>query len=60
MKTFYHCNPELFLSCEKTLCGKECTLTTLEKYAQRDELGRPIVACVDDIFEPEESEEEDD
>lgn len=57
-KIFYHCNPELFLSCKKTLCGKECTLTSLEKYAQRDELGRPIVACIDDIFEQGESEEE--
>lgn len=58
MKTFYQCDPELFWSCEHTLCQKQCTLTTFEKYAKRDEFGRAIVACIDDIFEPEESGEE--
>ena len=42
--TFYRCNPELFEECPKTSCQKECTLTTHEKYALRDEFGRPIVA----------------
>lgn len=58
MTKFYYCNPELFLSCEKTLCGKECRLTSFEKYAQRDEFGRPIVACFNDIFEQGENKEE--
>lgn len=44
MKTFYQCDPELFRSCKKTLCQKECKLTTFEKYAKRDENGAPIVA----------------
>lgn len=57
MKTFYQCDPELFRSCEKTLCQKECTLTTFEKYAKRDEFGRAIVACIDDRFEPAEESE---
>ena len=56
MITFYICNPELFKSCKKGLCGTECTLTTLEQYAQRDEFGRPIVAYTDDLSRPEESE----
>ena len=42
--TFYRCNPELFEECPKTSCQKESTLTTHEKYALRDEFGRPIVA----------------
>ena len=58
MITFYICNPELNKSCKKKLCGAECTLTTLEQYAQRDEIGRPIVAYTDDLSRPEESEEE--
>ncbi len=49
--TFYQCNPELFRRCKKTYCGKECTLTTFEKYAQRDEFGRPIGVRIDDLFE---------
>jgi hypothetical protein len=57
MKTFYQCDPEIFWSCEKTLCQKECTLTTFEKYAKRDEFGRAIVACIDDQFEPAEESE---
>jgi hypothetical protein len=58
MKTFYQCDPELFLSCRKTLCQKECTLTSFEKYAKRDEFGRAIVACIDDSFEPAEESED--
>ena len=42
--TFYRCNPELNKECRKTACQKECILTTHEKYALRDEFGRPIVA----------------
>lgn len=57
MKKFYQCNPELFRRCKKTYCGKECTLTTFEQYAQRDEFGRAIVACIDDLFEPAEEQE---
>lgn len=57
MITFYICNPGLFKSCKKGLCGTECTLTTLEQYAQRDEFGRPIVAYTDDLSRPEESED---
>lgn len=56
MGTIYICNPGLNKSCKKKLCGKECTLTRLEQYAQRDEFGRPIVVYTDDIFEPEEGE----
>lgn len=51
MKTFYQCDPELFLSCGKTLCQKECTLTSFKKYAKRDEFGRAIGVCVDELFE---------
>lgn len=55
MEAFYICNPELFESCKKGLCGKECTLTTFEKYAQRDESGRPIAVLKGfDTFELEE------
>lgn len=57
MKTFYQCDPELFRSCKKTLCQKECTLTTFKKYAKRDEFGRAIVACIDDRYEPAEKSE---
>lgn len=57
MKTFYQCNPELFRRCKKTYCGKECTLTSFKKYAKRDEFGRAIVACIDDLFEPAEEPE---
>ncbi len=56
MKIFYQCNPELFRRCKKTNCGKECTLTTFEKYAQRDEFGRAIVANID-LFAPAEESE---
>lgn len=41
---FFRCNPELNEECLKTSCQKECILTTHEKYALRDEFGRPIVA----------------
>lgn len=58
MKTFYQCDPELFWSCKHTLCQKECTLTSFEKYAKRDEFGRAIVACIDDLFEPTEESED--
>lgn len=59
MKIFYQCNPELFRSCKKTLCQKECTLTEFEKYAQRDEFGRAKAVYID-LFAPAESEEETD
>lgn len=49
MKTLYQCNPELFERCKKTLCQEECTLTTFEKYAKRDEFGNPIIAMDDNM-----------
>jgi hypothetical protein len=47
MKTFYQCNEALFEKCKKTLCQQECTLTTFEEYAKRDEFGNPIIATID-------------
>ena len=60
MTEFYQCNAELFETCKKTHCQKECTLTTFKKYAKTDEFGNPIIAIIDNLYDKEpqaESEE---
>ena len=53
----YICEPEKNTECSKTLCQEFCKATAFEEFAKRDENGRAIVACIDDLFEPAEESE---